>query len=544
MKRATLLILLLFVLATTVVVSYTRPRFLIGADVKQSRWPVTAPVAVTVNIDGPNFITAGSQPFEAVRNAFESRSAYSAIEFAPVLSSTPDTIATDGTSLVTFKDTAGNRSASAGFGAVTFFWFTVVGGEPVVTESDIVFNPLVTHTTTGAGGLDIENLASHEIDHFLSLEHSAVITSTGYPNFGSGDTTKRSLDADDIAGTEFLYPFPDFSTRTGSLSGTVISVPGSNPVFGAQVVAVGSDGEPVSELSVTGGVWFIDGLVPDDYTIYVEPFDGPTFPSLIDDGIYSNTFDTVFNTAVDGGTATPTVHTLAAGGSIGGISLSVPIQVRANPDRFGLSPNGTTPVQQTSAVGVFQGGSAFLSVSGFGIDQIPDDGLSVTGSGVNVSSTGVVRGTAGGDPYMIASLTVDANASAVPRSIIVEGSLGRYGVITGGFEVYRATPLPDLLRTDVVTATDPTVPPLAGVFPLDGLGPDAFPGNGEGVLRASAGSDDDDDLYVPQIPSGFLDPDIDVLADTSTPLVFYRLSDPSLTLTLEITASGRLRFVY
>jgi len=543
MKRAALLTLLLTVLATTLVLSYSRPRFQVGADVLQSRWPVTSPVQVTVNIAGPNFISPGSQPFEAVRNAFESRSAYSAITFALVLASSPDTIALDGTSLVTFKDTPTNRSVSAGFGAVTFFWFNIIGGEIIVTESDIVFNPLASHTTTGAAGLDIENLGSHEIDHFLSLEHSAVIASTGYPNFLSGDTTKRSLDADDISGTEFLYPFPDFETRTGSLSGNVSFAVGGAPVFGAQVVAVRQDGEPVSELSVGGGDWVIDGLVPGDYTIYAEPFDGPYFENLIDDGIYSTPFDTVFGTFIAGGAATPMVYSLPAGGSIGGINFSVSSQVRVNPTAFGLSPNGTTPVTQSVAVSVPQGGSAFLSVSGFGVDQIPDDGLLISGTGVNVSSAGVVRGTVGGNPFMIASLTVDANAPAVSRSIIVQSTL-RFGTITGGFQVLRANPLPDLLRTDVVTSTAPLIPPLAGIFPLDGLGPDGFPGIGEGVLRALPGSDDDDDLYVPQIPSGFLDPDIDVLTDTSRPVVFYRLSDPTATLLLDITPSGRLRFVY
>jgi hypothetical protein len=76
------------------------------------------------------------------------------------------------------------------------------------------------------------------------------------------------------------------------------------------------------------------------------------------------------------------------------------------------------------------------------------------------------------------------------------------------------------------------------------VGPDAFAGIGEGTRRALTGSDDDDDLYVPEIPSGYLDPDAAVAPDLSRPLVFYRLTDSSKVIRIRRTASGRIAIDY
>ncbi len=543
MRRAALLGLLLLLIPTDGGFSYTRPRFIVDSIVQQSRWPTPTPIPVSVNIDPPNMIVAGSQPFEAVRNTFEIRSAYSSIRFAPVLASSPTDLGNDGTNLVTFVDTAANRSVTAGFGAVTFFWFDVIGGEPVVTESDVAFNPTSSHSTTGSGGFDIENLGGHEITHFLSLEHSAVLASTGYPNFVSLDTTKRSLALDDVAGTEFLYPLGDTAARTGALSGTVLKG-GTTPVFGAHVVAVRQgDGVVVSELSVFDGEWRIDALPPGDYTVYAEPFDGPYQETLIDDGIYSNPFDTAVRTTFAGGNPTPTVHTVTAGGEVSGIAVSPSSSAPALNSRWlGLGPSATTPILDTLGVAATQGNSAFLTVAGPGIDQVPDDGVSITGSGVNVSSQDVVRGTLF-DPYMIVEVSVDLDAPPGARSILVDDG-SEIAALTGGFEVLRLDALPGLMRSDEVTGLAPVTPALASIFPLDATGPDAFPGIGEGTLREAPGSDDDDDLYVPEVPSGYLDADPDVATDLSRPLVFYRLTDPTAVLHVNLTAAGRIEIVY
>jgi hypothetical protein len=534
----------LLLLAASPALAYTRPRFQIGANVKQSRWPTQVATTVQINVDPPNSVVPGSQPLAAIRNAFEIREAYSAIKFNFV-TTTVQNGAHDGISLVTLADTLENRSTAAGFGAATFFFFTISNGEPVVTEADVVFNPTVPVTTTGAGGLDIETLAGHEVTHFLSLEHSPVIGSTGWPNFGGNDVSRRSLELDDLAGTEFLYPFADTAIRKGSLSGTVLKG-GTTAVFGAHVVALrASDGAPVSDISVTGGQWRIDALPPDTYTVYAEPCDGPCYIGLIDDGIYGGTpFDTAFLTQFAGSNAAPTVYTVTAGAETGGIAIAPAAGSPAlNPTSVGSSPDGVTPGFDSAQVTVTQGSAAFLTINGTGIGSVPDDGVTVSGPGVTVGTTGIARGTSGGTPYMIVPVTVAADAPAGLRSVIVRTATS-LGAVSGGFEVRRSTPLPGLLRNDAVSQVAPITPALSTIFPLRTTGADGVPGIGEGIKRTARGTSDDDDFYVPEIPSGFLDADVGVATDVTRPLVFYSLTDPSLTIHVEKTASGRIQITY
>ncbi len=530
--------------------AYVRPRWQAGPDVVTPRWPDGGAIPFVVNTDPPNSILPGSQPYEAVRNAFEIRSTHSDIRFSLAPASDPDSIGRDGTNLVTFVDTVQNRSVVGSFGAVVNFWWEFVDGEPTIVEADIVFNPDATGgftlSTDGTGQNDIEGLTSHEITHVLMLEHAGALAVTGYPD-NSPVQLARSLEMDDVAGSEFLYPFGDTSTRTGAMSGTVME-DGTNPVFGANVVAVRqSDGDVTGDVSVFGGEWRIDAMPPGDYVVYAEPYDGPQFQSQFSGGIYdpdNNTFDTVFRTTYAGGNASPTVYAVTAGAEISGIAIEPPSTAPGLNARFlGISPNATTLVFDSFAVEMTQGTSVFLTVMGPGIDTVPDDGLSVTGPGVAVSSSGVNRGTFFGTPYMIVSVTVAADAPPVPRTLLADNGTV-ISAVSGGIEVLASSPAPSLLRSDVVTSIDPVTPALSGIFPLDATGPDAFPGTGEGTLRELPGTDDDDDLYVPEVPSGFLDPDEGVAADLSRPLVFYRLTDPSAELHLNRTSSGRIEIVY
>jgi hypothetical protein len=400
-------------------------------------------------------------------------------------------------------------------------------------------------TTTGSGGFDIENLAGHEVTHFLSLEHSAVIGSTGWPNFGGNDLSRRSLELDDLAGTEFLYPFTDTAARTGSLSGTVLK-DGTTAVFGAHVVALRqSDGAAVSDIAVGGGAWRIDALTPGTYTVYAEPCDGPAFSSMIDDGIYSSApFDAAFLTQFAGTNAAPTVFTVNAGAETGGIALA-PVSggPTLNPTNVGLSPDGITPFFEGAQAIVTQGTSVFLTIGGAGIDTVPDDGVAISGPGVTPATSGIVRGTNGGTPYVIVPITVAPDAPAGIRSVIVRNGAA-VGAVSGGFEVKRAIPLPGLLRNDAISQTAPITPALSTIFPLRTVGADGIPGIGEGIKRTARGTSDDDDFYVPEIPSGYLDADVGVAADVTRPLVFYALTDPALTIYVDKTASGRLQITY
>jgi hypothetical protein len=80
-----------------------------------------------------------------------------------------------------------------------------------IVDADIVFNeglgPFTVCPKQGCddGSVDIENVATHEIGHFLGLAHSPVAESTMACSADSEDIQKRTLADDDIAGICSIY---------------------------------------------------------------------------------------------------------------------------------------------------------------------------------------------------------------------------------------------------------------------------------------------------------------------------------------------------
>lgn len=100
--------------------------------------------------------------------------------------------------------------------AVTTTTFSQVTGE--IVDADIEFNGGSFDFTTTDGpscrqqrspdcvATDLENTATHEIGHLLGLDHSAVRESTMYASAPLGETGKRTLHVDDVAGICAIYP--------------------------------------------------------------------------------------------------------------------------------------------------------------------------------------------------------------------------------------------------------------------------------------------------------------------------------------------------
>ncbi|MCX6924292.1 MAG: immunoglobulin domain-containing protein, partial [Verrucomicrobia bacterium] len=88
------------------------------------------------------------------------------------------------------------------------FWANATTG--VESESDIVFNTYYSWSVTGAAGaFDLQNIATHELGHALSLDDlygGSDTEKTMYGLVSPGETKKRTLDSDDIAGIVYLYP--------------------------------------------------------------------------------------------------------------------------------------------------------------------------------------------------------------------------------------------------------------------------------------------------------------------------------------------------
>ncbi len=128
--------------------------------------------------------------------------------------------------------------------AKTELAFDTKSGE--ILGADIAFNAAIgtfaicPGSGCAADQIDIENVATHEIGHFLGLAHSADASSTMWCDAVKGDLSKRTLGDDDRAGLCAIYgsravfadPAPAPSVRPmpdSSSSGCALGAPSSLP---------------------------------------------------------------------------------------------------------------------------------------------------------------------------------------------------------------------------------------------------------------------------------------------------------------------------
>jgi hypothetical protein len=125
------------------------------------------------------------------------------VSFSSAGTTTISSAANDGVNTVMFRP-----DPNGTIGATTYSWWDgsnhLLDSDIVIWGSDFQF---FTGTTGCTGGLYLEDVLAHEFGHVLGLKHSAVGTATMYPTMpGLCLTDWRSLDPDDIAGIQNMYP--------------------------------------------------------------------------------------------------------------------------------------------------------------------------------------------------------------------------------------------------------------------------------------------------------------------------------------------------
>ena len=207
-----------------------------------------------------------------------------------------------GTLAVTITTTV-TRGHSDGHGGVAAF-------DGQIIKSDIIFNPNVQFTTDGTGSgstQDLQTVATHEVGHFLGMDHTGVTRAIMFP---FAPASEHTLSYDDDAGISTLYPKAIPDMVVGSIAGTVRMQGNNAAVFGAHVYAGSSSSalpfptsfnlrkSPISTLSLPDGSYVIRGVPADSYIITAEPLDGPESASDVPGftSAYGGTIQTNFTT--------------------------------------------------------------------------------------------------------------------------------------------------------------------------------------------------------------------------------------------------------
>jgi len=444
-----------FVLAASIVLSAVpvRPYTLQFTDASGSariKWPTnTINIALSTSLAQPQAnIKRGSDVLGAVRRALAQWAEAANIKFiessSPVKSISPAGGSGDGISLITVAQTPENLAPFAGASSEmsgrTRVFFTLKGS---ITEADIVLNPTQQFSTDGTPGTyDLEAAFTHEIGHLLGLEHSGLIGSTMQPRQGKNGIyslpawTPRTLSEDDRAGVRALYGMRPGPARRGSITGT-ISYNAGTPAFGANVWAEEATTGRVSASNITlsNGAYRIDGLLPGNYRVMVEPLNGSVFAAEIasERGAYAGL---TLNQPVSFRTEEIGQVSVASGGTVTLNAQLPPDAPSLNPSLVGLNGQLSTisvPLNRGRTYTIYVGGE------GINLNQIPNTGITIASPFIIVNPTSVMQQQFGTGISVISfEVSVSPGAPLGDYSLRLQSNTGEVAYLAGGLSVEGA----------------------------------------------------------------------------------------------------------
>ncbi len=151
-----------------------------------------------------------------------------------------------------------------------------------IADADIIFNGQLAggfSTDSEPGSMDVWAVMTHEIGHFVGLNHSGIGAASLSPFIASGQLTPRSLGADDVTAARKMYSgaFAGEAITQGRISGRVRRLAGGASVSGAHVWARdAADGRVITgTISDGSGDYLLTGLPPGFYDVLAGPLDGP-----------------------------------------------------------------------------------------------------------------------------------------------------------------------------------------------------------------------------------------------------------------------------
>lgn len=214
-------------------------------------------------------------------------------------------------------NSSGYFPSGSGIVAITPISYRLSDGQ--ITDADILFNgsQFSFSTDQTPGTFDVQDVLTHEVGHFIGLDHSPSTSSTMWPYVAPNQWIHRSLSQDDQAGAVAIA----VGSNQTKVTGRIFKPNGSNPLSGAIVSASLSDGRFVaSAITNSNGNFNFRGIPAGDYHFCVTPLEGGmTSANLTSNYAVNTSFAPTFYGDFDN----PTLFVLNPGANLGLGSLTV-----------------------------------------------------------------------------------------------------------------------------------------------------------------------------------------------------------------------------
>ena len=431
-----------------------------------------------------NAVRASFGQWQAISNT------YVKFEDAGLVSPPVDVNTSDNTNIIYWTKTStlvnGGLSDIGGALGVTFATFGAT--DNYIRQADIVFNGFTyvwfaDYFSGDTTNYFVEGVATHEIGHFLGLQHSPMGAATMLWVGGPGISLQVGLSTDDISGARYLYPTA--ATNYGNIKGSITK--SGSPVYGAAVFVRDAASNTVAgTVSDVSGNYLVSSLASGNYQVRVAPLDDASALDFLVRGRdisasaannYSNA-DTVFlpttnkSVTVTANATNTADFALTPGTPAFRITLIRPPTTNPGPDSIVGLPTSLRAGQSNYFIGVFS-------------DSLPTNGatFTITGDGLTLGSPTYDPGNVpfplfAGLNGISMSISVSSNATPGARDFIVtQGTNVAYA--SGFFEVQGTNP-----DYNFAGLEDPFQRTYFPLFPAANAAPGADP-DGDGMNNLS-----------------------------------------------------------